>query len=364
MVRRRDRWTDESVLGVWPVFNLIYLFFVFLPLLFLPEVAPRTLWLTLAAVALFLPIYAAGYRVKGRARVLACPAMAAIGLALIPINPGGTSFLLYAMGHAAYCLPAGVALAVAGAIAVAAGAEIAWVGHHWANSAITLVIGAVIVFGVLVARGSQRRTAELRLGQDEVKRLARVNERERIGRDLHDLLGHTLSLIALKSELAGKLFEREPVAARAEIADVERVAREALGEVRRAVAGMRAPGLEAELARARLALSSGEVSLGGALEPLALGAEAEAALALGLREAVTNVLRHARARRVEVALRRADGWAVLEIADDGRGGPIRDGHGLGGMRERLEALGGDLSIDAGAGTRLRLRVPLSGGAAA
>jgi two-component system sensor histidine kinase DesK len=364
MSARRDRWFDESVHGVWPVFNLIYLFFVFLPLLFLPAIPPRTLWLTLAAVALFLPIYAAGYRAAGRVRVLACPAMAAIGFALIPINPGGTSFLLYAMGHAADCLPAGVALVVAAVIAVAVGVEITWFGYHWANLAITVVIGAVIVFGVLFARASQRRTAELRLGQDEVKRLARVNERERIGRDLHDVLGHTLSLVAIKSELAGKLFDRDPGAARAEIADVERVAREALGEVRRAVAGMRAPGLEAELARARLALSSREVSLDGALEPLALGAEAESALALGLREAVTNVLRHARARRVEVALRGADGWAVLEIADDGRGGPIRDGHGLGGMRERLEALGGDLSIEADSGTRLRLRVPLAGGAAA
>lgn len=359
MPTRRDRWVDESVLDVWPVFNLIYLFFVFLPLLFLPEVPASTLLVTLAAVGVFLPIYAAGYRVQGRARILACPAMAAIGFALIPINPGGNSFLLYAMGHAAHCLPAVAALAVAAALLMGMAIEIAWVGHHWANLAITVVIGAVVMFGVLFARASQRRTAELRLSQDEVKRLARVNERERIGRDLHDLLGHTLSLIALKSELAGKLFERDPAAARAEIGDVERVAREALGEVRRAVAGMRAPGLEAELARARLALSSGEVSLGGALEPVALEPEAETALALGLREAVTNVLRHARARRVDVALRGADGWAVLEIADDGRGGPIRDGHGLGGMRERLEALGGDLSIEAGDGTRLRLRVPLA-----
>src|SRR5205814_6582017 len=99
-----------------------------------------------------------------------------------------------------------------------------------------------------------RANQALRLSQDEVRRLAQVAERERIGRDLHDLLGHSLSVIALKSELASKLFTRDSAAAAREIADVERIARESLGQVRRAVAGMRALGLRAELANARLAL--------------------------------------------------------------------------------------------------------------
>src|ERR1051325_4616685 len=101
----------------------------------------------------------------------------------------------------------------------------------------------------------------LRRSNDEVMRLATLAERERIGRDLHDLLGHTLSLITLKSELANKLFERDPSAARREIADVERVARDALAQVRHAVTGIRAAGLAAELASAKLLLESNGVRL-------------------------------------------------------------------------------------------------------
>ena len=94
-------------------------------------------------------------------------------------------------------------------------------------------------------RLNEKKDADLRLSHEEVRRLAATAERERIGRDLHDLLGHTLSLIALKSELAGKLLARDPVAARREIADVERITREALAQVRSAVSGMRAAGWSA-----------------------------------------------------------------------------------------------------------------------
>jgi two-component system, NarL family, sensor histidine kinase DesK len=216
------------------------------------------------------------------------------------------------------------------------------------------------VIGVFVGRAAMRRHAELRMTQEEVTRLARMNERERIGRDLHDLLGHTLSLIALKSELAGKLLERDRDAACHEIGEVERVAREALGQVRRAVTGIRAAALEVELTRARLALRSREVELEARLDRLDLSPEVETALAMALREAVTNVLRHARAGRVEVDLRRVGDRALMEINDDGRGGRLSPGHGLTGMRERLTALGGALHIDSapGRGTRLRLSVPL------
>jgi two-component system sensor histidine kinase DesK len=254
-------------------------------------------------------------------------------------------------------LVACAAIAVLGGFAV----ELVWAGEPWRHLALTALVAPLALLAVLFALAAARRSEALRLTRDEVERLARTSERERIGRDLHDLLGHTLSLIAIKSELAGKLLDRDALAAREQIGEVEAVARDALGQVRRAVAGIRGAELEAEVTRARLALLSGDVELDARLDRVALAPDAENALAMGLREAVTNVLRHARAHRVEVALRSADSAALLEIADDGRGGRLSPGHGLTGMRERLAVLGGGLAIDSppGGGTRLRLSVPLS-----
>jgi two-component system sensor histidine kinase DesK len=204
-----------------------------------------------------------------------------------------------------------------------------------------------------------RKQAALRLSQDEVARLAKVAERERIGRDLHDLLGHTLSVVAIKAELANKLFGRDPAAAQAEIADVEKIAREALGQVRRAVTGMRAVGIRAEFANARLALGAVAVDFDYRAPDFSLHPEVETVLALALREAATNIIRHAGARRCSAELLREGANVVLTVRDDGVGGALVDGNGLSGMRERIEGLGGTLGVSSerGRGTQLRIALP-------
>lgn len=345
-----------------PKMALVYLFFVFLPLFFV-----RWSWLAIAAsvvaIVLFLPLHFAFYRCDPRARALLPYAVAAIGLALIPFNSGGNTFLIYAMAMIASKDPPRRAVAIAAALLVVMGLEFWWVmphvGNAMASTSVVAVIGAMVVFGTLFERVRERRDAQLRLTQDEVRRLAALAERERIGRDLHDLLGHTLSLVALKSELAGKLVDRDPVAAKTQIGEVEQVARQALAQVREAVAGIRASGLHAELAAARLALLTADVSLDQHVAASPGNDRSDAALALVLREAVTNVLRHAQAQRVEVEVQARGGELQLSIADDGRGGIARHGNGLTGMQERLAALGGRLEIDspAGGGTRLLARVP-------
>ena len=172
-------------------------------------------------------------------------------------------------------------------------------------------------------------------------------------------------MVALKSDLAGRLLDRDPAAARIEIGEVSRVAREALAQVRRAVSGIRAAGIAAELAAAKLLLETVGVSFdyrfddgfsGSALPP-----GVESALAMTVREAATNIQRHARAQRAEASFGMEGGDAVLRIVDDGRGGSIVPGNGLCGMRERIEALGGRLRIDSerGRGTRVEARVPLA-----
>jgi two-component system sensor histidine kinase DesK len=231
---------------------------------------------------------------------------------------------------------------------------------------VTLIVSVAVCAANTAHREKRLRQAELKLSHDEIRRLAALAERERIGRDLHDLLGHTLSLITLKSELAARLFDRDPLAARREIVDVERVARDTLGQVRRAVAGIRAAGLAAELASAHLLLESGGVALDyEAPDGATLPPDIETIFALTLREGVTNIQRHARATRANVKLAIGPAEARLLIEDNGCGRAIEPGNGLTGMRERLRALDGDLVVasERGRGTRLEARVAIADAAA-
>lgn len=345
-----------------PVVGLVYLVFVFLPLIFHPAVSIGVVGLSLLACLVFLPLY------RGRLGRWSLPVplrwlgAAMLGALLIPINPGGNTFLIYAAGLAGHLLPPRQAVAAGLALALStAGLYLAAHGlQPWAFGfvLITLVIGGMVLGGSLYGQLQARRMAELQLSQDEVRRLARVAERERIARDLHDLLGHTLSLVVLKSELAGKLLERDPQAARAQITEVEQVARKALGEVREAVSGYRRGDFEAELAATRLALLSAGVGIEARIDAPPRRAEVDHALSLCLREASTNILRHAGARRATVELEVENDQLCLQIADDGRGGAASEGNGLRGIRERLAALGGTLAVDSprGSGTRLALRI--------
>jgi two-component system sensor histidine kinase DesK len=241
-----------------------------------------------------------------------------------------------------------------------------WLLLHWPTQFVVLSVAVTAIVATAIGaanhfhREKSLRQAELKLSHDEVRRLGALAERERIGRDLHDLLGHTLSLITLKSELAVKLFDRDPLAARREIVDVERVARDALGQVRRAVTGIRTAGLGAELASARLLLESSDIRLDYTIPETALPVEIETVFALTVREAVTNIQRHAQATWARIDLTLDGDEARLLVSDNGVGSTIVPGNGLSGMRERLHLLGGHLEIESarGRGTRLTAGMPL------
>jgi two-component system sensor histidine kinase DesK len=203
-----------------------------------------------------------------------------------------------------------------------------------------------------------RSHRELTAARAEVARLAAENERSRIARDLHDLLGHSLTTITVKAGLARRLAPRDPERAASEIGEVEDLARSALTDVRAAVSGYRELTLAGELAGAREVLRAAgiEAQAPGAVE-VADPAHAEL-FGWVLREGVTNVVRHSGAHSCTIAI----GPTWLEIEDDGRGtGPRAgtDGSGLAGLRERGAAAGG--TIRAGAGRRgWRLRVDMDG----
>jgi two-component system, NarL family, sensor histidine kinase DesK len=350
----------------FPWINLVWSVWLFVTPFYAQDFYRGWLWPTMASYAVFLFLFQRFHYDHARRRLALTLAIAALGFALLPWNPGSQSYIIYACAFFPLCMSTRYALL--SIVALLSVFALAW---HAAGIPMLYMISAVIA-GTVVGlfnigmREKLRNEAQLRLSHEEVRRLAALAERERIGRDLHDLLGHTLSLVALKSNLASRLIGHDPQAARKEMDEVSGVARDALAQVRRAVSGIRAAGLAAELASARLLLESDGVRFSYEMGEVALSAEQETVLALAVREAVTNIQRHARAVGASVSLQRVDQQISLRIQDDGRGGAIVPGNGLCGMRERIESLGGRLRVDAapGQGTRVEVTLPLRAASAA
>ena len=209
-----------------------------------------------------------------------------------------------------------------------------------------------------------RESARLRVDNVRIERLATLGERERIARDLHDLLGHTLTGIVVRAQLIRKVAVSDPARAAAEAADLEAIARDALAEVRAAVSGWRHHALDAEIDIARDVLTAAGVKLRVYTDTnVSMSPAVEAAVALAVREAVTNVVRHADARVCRIGIVTAGDDVRLTVADDGRGTGAPDGSGLSGMRERITALGGHVDRRMDGGTTLTVTVPAQGVAA-
>ncbi|HEX4965893.1 MAG TPA: sensor histidine kinase [Thermoanaerobaculia bacterium] len=356
-MRRLRLLPDNPELGWTPYAWLIYTFSFWFAAGLTRET--RGEWAaSILAFLVFLYLYFRAYWQKKDQGIVACAAaIVLLGVLLAPVNVGSGVFFVYAaafMGHLST-----VRRAVRGmlaVVAVLAAVTVAWDLPLWywlPAGVFSLLVGGINVHYREVGRAN----AKLRMAQEEVEHLAKTAERERIARDLHDLLGHTLSLITLKAELAGKLVERDPERAGREIREVERISREALREVRTAVAGYRSEGVPAELARARLALEAAGVKLEYFAAPAQLEPAQETVLTLALREAVTNVIRHAGAATCRITLEQSAGETRLEVHDDGRGGAAPEGIGLASMRERVEGLGGRLERRLGTGTSLLVTVP-------
>ena len=230
---------------------------------------------------------------------------------------------------------------------------------------ITLLVAATGLGQISWAR-TLATNEKLRAAQEEIARLAVSEERLRFARDLHDLLGHSLSLITLKSELAGRLLPDAPEKAATEVQDVERVAREALKEVREAVSGYRRPTLRSELDGAREMLEAAGVRCRVEAEDVKLAPPTEAVLAWTVREGVTNVIRHSRAHDCGLRIEHEPDAVRAEVLDDGLGpavdaGPPRStGTGLSGLAERVAAVGGRLEAGPGptGGFRLVVTLPI------
>jgi two-component system sensor histidine kinase DesK len=230
------------------------------------------------------------------------------------------------------------------------------VGSTISLSATTLAIG----FMMLAFRRLMVLNHDLVQAREEVARLAVSEERLRFARDLHDLLGHGLTVISVKAELAERLLERDPAAAAQHVTDIKNVARDALGEVREAVSGYRQPTLASELSGARMALQAAgiEAELEGTDVPL--HPDVEAVLAWAVREGTTNVIRHSGAHSCRIEVQPGVAGVSAEVVDDGAR-PVEcngTGSGLAGLRERAEQLAGQLEAGPAPGGGFRLWVSL------
>jgi two-component system sensor histidine kinase DesK len=289
-------------------------------------------------------------------------ALAALQLALGAPRSFAVLFV-YVIAIAGIVLPLAAAAAVTVAGALAVGVGLTLVGSDGSTVAAWTLTSLGIGAMTAALGRAMRANEELRAMREERARLAVSEERLRIARDLHDLLGHTLTLISLKNELARRLIASDPGRAEAELADAGRVTREALAQVREAVHGYRRLAFADALdsARATLAAAGIECRVEGVAS--GLSSQVETVLAWGLREATTNVVRHSNARSCSITLSIGGGDAALQVEDDGTtmSRANGDGSGLTGLAERARGLHGTLEAGArpeGGGYRVRLTVPL------
>ena len=332
-------------------------------------------WLFMAGcIGCFLPLHFWAYedqiqfgvlaKAVGRRRLMAAGGMTLIGaIGLVSgLNYGASTFLIYAAAYVAmvgrprlgWTLVAGLMLVTVGLFLISQPP----LPYRWYAFAPALVFIPIIAGMQIFANERTRSDARLHLAHEEVERLAVIAERERIARDLHDLLGHTLSMITLKSELARKLTKTDPVRAASEMAEVETISRDTLNQVREAVRGYRAKGLAGEIESAKRALKWASVAFDMHADAVDLPPRQETALALALREGVTNIVRHSGATHARAELKRDSLGVTFTLTDDGSGGGAA-GNGLAGIRERIERLDGTFERTYSDGTTLTVRLPVN-----
>jgi two-component system sensor histidine kinase DesK len=318
------------------VFTAVYLF---------------AMWICLSMVA----------RVATGTRLLPLAVLYLLGITLTLVFRGQWMGLLVYCGVAAgwtlrwrWLVPVLLAL---GCFMVAEGVLI---GYAWADLGFLSFLTVALGFTMLAFRRLIATVIELRTARAEVARLAISDERLRISRDVHDILGHSLSVIALKAQVARRLMESDAKAAADAMCDVEAVARESLVEVRGMVTGYRQRSLADELQGARDVLDAAGIAFAITRGTMVPPAPVDSLLAWTVREGVTNVLRHSRAHHCEISLSPSDTGFTVAIVDDGVGGVANaGGSGLHGLRERVGAAGGrvDAGLGEGGGFRLQAYVP-------
>jgi len=316
-------------------------------------------WYSAIGVVLFLILYFHGHWANARQVKWDIFGIAIIGSFLGLVTPGASVFFVYA---GAFCCRLGsprkaaiVLLILCVWVTLLSFAFSLSTFFYVPAIIFTLMIGGVNIFQVEMDKKKQ----ELILSKQEIKALAKTAERERIARDLHDLIGHTFSVITLKAELANKLVDKDLAGAKKEIAELEHISRNALKQVREVVTGYRTSDLNTELAHAKYILESNDINFKYQFEDVAMSDTVNKELAIILKELVTNILKHAQANKVQAMISQQQDSIVMSLTDDGKGFAPKptNGFGLKGIEERIEKLAGKLSLQSDKGSRFIITVP-------
>lgn len=328
-----------------PYVWLIYLFFFFVS--FFANVRPPLDYaLMIVGIAAFLYLYFNIYWVNQARVKFNIIGIIAIGTGLTFLSQGASVLFVYA---GAFCCMLGspskaikaIVLIILYVILLSVVFKLSPY-FYLPGIVFTSFIGGINIYQHEI----DKKNKALELSQQEVQQLAQTAERERIARDLHDLIGHTFSVLTLKADLAGKLIDRDPDKAKQEIKELENLSRNALSQVREVVSGFRSADLKAELAATKYLLHSNDIDFDYSLSQLAINESLNKELAVIVKELTTNVLKHANATKVTAAIEQGEKGLSLSFYDNGKGLRQSDnkGFGLQGIRERLQQWQGELTI--------------------
>lgn len=371
-LQNREAWWDDPVPGRggggpdklrWPIFSIAFTLPYLIPvtkrLLAADHVTPGLigLWALVYGYALSYALFPFAFDRGRRARFGYGVVMLALGLTLITVLPASPFVLLYGTAAMVFLVPPAWVVILDGSALVLAAGVLLLAGRFGNDYGDLITVGSVTL-AMFFMSSLIRAIRRLELANEEIATLAVTNERERLARDLHDLLGHSLTTITVKAGLARRVLESAGDIPRAveEIREVESLTRSALSDVRATVSANREVSLSAELVGARAALRAAEIDADLPHAVDNVRPEFQPTFGYVLREAVTNVLRHSGADRVRVRL----GGNWLEIEDDGTATGVVAGNGLRGLSERLDAVGGTLRTSArpGGGLLVRAEIPL------
>jgi two-component system sensor histidine kinase DesK len=378
--------TSGISVRLWRLYAYFWLICLLFPLLSLIQTPPSGyhLLITASGLIIFVSIYFCvmwshplNYRVRARFgfQTSITLIVALIFLVLFLSLNYGSSFLWLFIGVSAI---AGITLSFRNASIVVIFLTLLTVGANvFLDGSITSANWLQIIPLALLVRGLgldmigfvrlSDALRELQSAREELAHLAVAEERFRMARDLHDLLGHTLSLITLKSELASRLLEKDRHASAQEVREVEQVARQALREMREAVARYRQRDLHGELGSARQILEAAGVICTIEYKAKSLPSEIGAVLAWVVREGVTNVIRHSRAQNCLIRIISSDDHVRVEVSNDGcllkENSVVEKGSGLSGLAERVASQGGQIEAEiqttsTGTGFLLRIDIPV------
>ncbi|MDX1678112.1 sensor histidine kinase [Arsukibacterium sp.] len=354
--------TTASGLSLERKFSWVYLInliFYIVPLFTVDFVLWQYLSMTAALLA-FLACYFWAYHCHRKQIHWPVAGIVLVAALITPVNPGSIAMFAYAGFFIGFAYTLRRYLLLMSLLITLLVLLDALLSIHWK---LFLVMGIPIVLAVsFLGRAEQtklrHRLAE-KQSEDEIKQLAAMVERERIGRDLHDILGHTLSSVILKADLASKLLaHQQPEPARQQLAELSQIARDALSQVRQSVSGYKHQGLTAEVSKllARLRDAGFQATLTG--EVPALSNQQETAVILALTELVTNVMRHSKGDSCHLQFTQQNHNLHIAFSDNGPPVTIIEGNGLNGLRQRLAAIGATLALQQQPGLTAAIQLPL------